>query len=145
MLPPVMVMEPPEAVVALDDLVGDARQRPLHVLSGEDLDPRNEDPTARWGQSAFSLRQGSSTVRSGLSGPASRSSNDVTTVSLPKARRVGRLLPSGFSPQGRTWRAIVDRTPFTKPPENSVEYCLANSTASSITTATGTSGSAMSS
>ena len=63
-----------ETVVALDDLVGDAGQRPLDVLSGEDLDPRNEDPTSRWGQSAFSLCQGSSTVRSGLSGPASRSS-----------------------------------------------------------------------
>ena len=46
---------------------------------------------------------------------------------------------------GRTSAATVERTPFTKRPDSSVENCFASSTASFSTTATGVSGQPISS
>jgi hypothetical protein len=44
-----------ETTISFDDFVGDTGDRPLDVLGSENLDPRNKDPTSRWGQPAFSF------------------------------------------------------------------------------------------
>src|SRR3954447_1745147 len=50
------------------------------------------------------------------------------------------LRPRRHHDSGRSSAAIRDKSPFTNRPESLVEYCLANSTASVMATAVGTSG-----
>ena len=71
---------PSSAVVALDDLVGHAPDRPAHVVGVHDLGPGNENAPVRGRRAAFAFGQaGVLPVRAGLTGPASRSGVEGTT------------------------------------------------------------------
>ena len=71
-----------EPVVVLDDLVGHAPHGPLHVLGIHHPFPGNKNAPVRGRQSTFSFSHCTSPVRTGLTGPASRSGVQVS--SLPR-------------------------------------------------------------
>ena len=145
---------PVEPPVALHDLVGDAGDGPPDVVGVEHLGPGMENAPSR-GRRGWRALAGdvgctrSLLLRTGLTGPVSRLSAtlagrpssvdaDDARRRLTSTRRSGRR--SGPSVAGRSLGAMAESMPLTKRPESSVENRLASSTASSMTTATGTSG-----